>query len=213
MNLYSQYLCVFDNKLLKYLYSYDTEILYENGKLRAALILYVDGIKYAIPFRSNMLHLEGKVFTNKISKYGLDFTKAIPVFIDELLKKQQFLLKRVEQEYYSQDENYIMINLKFEQYLKKIYYAKKYHTTNHELLAYAQKYYLLLKNAKFLIYNHHQEQVLNFLDIIDYPTIFPVLDQFYQQLELFTQSLTYQTQIITELTNSNQHIMIIRAEQ
>lgn len=210
MNLYCKYVKVLNNTLLEYLYKYDIEILYVNKKTRACLIVYVKGQKYAIPFRSNMQHTEGKVFKNKISKYGLDFRKAIPICDENLLLDEPFLLKKIEKEYYSKDENYMLISLKFEQYLKLSYFKDKYQTTNHEILEYAQKYYLLCNTNIIKVFNHKQEEVKQFFEILDYKSIYIVLDEFYLNIKKFQKDELYQNKLINKLEASNKNIIIIK---
>ena len=209
MNLYCKHIKIFNNKELSYLYHYDHEIMYVSNKVRACLEVYVDEQKYAIPFRSNMKHRRGKVFISGVSKYGADFTKAIPIINESLLEDGNFLLKEKEKEYYSKDENYMMFTLMFKEHLKNIYFDHKHHATNHTILVYAQKYKIILNINCFKIFDYKKEPIFNFLNIINYKSLYSVIDKAYANKDKIIQNNKYCNDIVHEFEKANNNIMLL----
>ncbi len=208
MDLYSKQIKIFKNEYLKYLYEYDSEILYDPNKVRACMLVDIGNEKYAIPFRSNMKHSRGKVFKVHFSKYGLDFTKAIPIINNEILEDGNFLLKKVEQEYYKKDENYKLIVAKFKSFLEHVYYRGKEHTTDHLILEMAQKYQIIIDEKIFKIYNHKKDEVILFTSVINYENLYPIINKIYNNLSNIKEDNEKKISIIQELESVNKNIMV-----
>lgn len=87
-------------------YANCTEILQKSGRQYCIALLLVDGIKFAIPFRTNIGHSHCYLFSNspRGANSGLDFTKAVVITNDvyigqdaivENSEYSEFIRKRV----------------------------------------------------------------------------------------------------------------------
>lgn len=68
-----------------------SEILIKKNRPYIILIIEIDNLKFAIPFRSSMnIHKKYCYITNKEKKSGLDFEKSIPIFDDSWLSTKNY---------------------------------------------------------------------------------------------------------------------------
>lgn len=70
----------------KYKHELYPEIEYKENRPYVLLLLTIDGLNYAIPFRSHITH-NYAFFTNKEKKCGIDYTKAVIITKKEYIQE------------------------------------------------------------------------------------------------------------------------------
>lgn len=89
------------------------EILNKNNRPYIIIVIEIENLKFAIPFRTSMNnHKKYCYITNKEKKSGLDFEKAIPILDDSWLSTSSFpTINQYEFNYIKFDEQKINPNI------------------------------------------------------------------------------------------------------
>ena len=72
------------------------EIMSKENRPYTQIVTDVNGLKFAIPLRSDISHKKNVLWTNKPQKHGLDFTKAIPIIDEEYINDNKVFIRQDE---------------------------------------------------------------------------------------------------------------------
>lgn len=59
-------------------------------------ITEINGLKFAVPLRSDISHSNDVLWTDKAAKHGLDFTKAVLILDDEYISNEKVFIRNKE---------------------------------------------------------------------------------------------------------------------
>lgn len=80
----------------KYTHEKYPELMIKKNRPYTQTITEVNGLKFAIPLRSDITHSQNVLWTNKKLKHGLDFTKAVLILDDEYINDEKVYIKNDE---------------------------------------------------------------------------------------------------------------------
>ena len=72
------------------------EMMLKENRPYTQVITDVNGLKFAVPLRSDISHSTDILWTNKKEKHGLDFTKAVIILDDSYISDEQVFIRPKE---------------------------------------------------------------------------------------------------------------------
>jgi protein AbiQ len=72
------------------------ELMAKENRPYTQVITNVNGLKFAVPLRSDISHSQNVLWTNKQQKHGLDFTKAILILDDSYIDSERVYIRSDE---------------------------------------------------------------------------------------------------------------------
>lgn len=72
------------------------EMMLKENRPYTQVITDIDGLKFAIPLRSDISHSADVLWTDKSAKHGLDFTKAVLILDDKYISNEKVFIKNKE---------------------------------------------------------------------------------------------------------------------
>lgn len=76
-----------------------TEMMTKENRPYTQAVTDLNGLKFAIPLRSNISHNNDVLWTDKKTGHGLDFTKAVVILDDEYLSDEKVFIREKEHKY------------------------------------------------------------------------------------------------------------------
>ena len=76
-----------------------TEMMAKKNRPYTLAVIDVNGLKFAIPLRSNISHDRDVLWTDKKARHGLDFTKAVIISDDEYISDEKVFIREKEHKY------------------------------------------------------------------------------------------------------------------
>ena len=73
-----------------------SEMMLKENRPYTQVITDVDGLKFAVPLRSDITHISDVLWTDKPAKHGLDFTKAVLILDDEYISDEKVYIRAKE---------------------------------------------------------------------------------------------------------------------
>ena len=67
------------------------EMMLKRNRPYTQVITEVNGLKFAVPLRSDVTHKTDVLWTDKQTNHGLDFTKAVLILDDEYISGKRFM--------------------------------------------------------------------------------------------------------------------------
>lgn len=75
------------------------EMMLKECRPYTQVITSVNGLKFAIPLRSEISHKTDVLWTDKNAKHGLDFTKAVLILNDEYISDERAYIRKNEHQH------------------------------------------------------------------------------------------------------------------
>lgn len=72
------------------------EMMIKENRPYTQVITDINGLKFAIPLRSDISHSTDVLWTDKSEKHGLDFTKAVLILDDKYIAEEKVFVKNKE---------------------------------------------------------------------------------------------------------------------
>lgn len=72
------------------------ELMTKENRPYTQVITEINGLKFAVPLRSDISHPKNILWTDKRAKHGLDFTKAIVIMNDEYIDERRVHIRQNE---------------------------------------------------------------------------------------------------------------------
>ena len=72
------------------------EMMLKENRPYTQIVVKIKNMTFAVPLRSNISHKNDVIWTDKIKKHGLDFTKAVLILKDEYIKNNHPKIKEYE---------------------------------------------------------------------------------------------------------------------
>ena len=73
-----------------------SELMLKENRPYTQVITEVNGLKFAVPLRSDISHRQNVLWTDKNAKHGLDFTKAILILNDGYISDEKVFIRQKE---------------------------------------------------------------------------------------------------------------------
>lgn len=73
-----------------------SEMMLKEKRPYTQVITDVNGLKFAVPLRSDISHTTDVLWTDKQAKHGLDFTKAVVILDDEYISDENVYIRAKE---------------------------------------------------------------------------------------------------------------------
>lgn len=80
----------------KYTHDKYPELMLKKDRPYTQTITEINGLKFAVPLRSDITHPQNVLWTNKKQKHGLDFTKAVLILDDEYIDNKKVSIRKDE---------------------------------------------------------------------------------------------------------------------
>jgi protein AbiQ len=75
------------------------EMMLKENRPYTQVITEVNGLKFAVPLRSDISHRTDVLWTDKQAKHGLDFTKAVLILDDEYISDKRAYIRDKEHQH------------------------------------------------------------------------------------------------------------------
>lgn len=72
------------------------ELMIKENRPYTQVITDVNGLKFAVPLRSDISHATDVLWTDKQARHGLDFTKAVIILNDEYISDEKVFIRQKE---------------------------------------------------------------------------------------------------------------------
>ncbi len=72
------------------------ELMAKENRPYTQVITDINGLKFAVPLRSDISHTTDVLWTDKQARHGLDFTKAVIILDDEYISDEKVFIRKKE---------------------------------------------------------------------------------------------------------------------
>lgn len=72
------------------------ELMVKESRPYTQVITDINGLKFAVPLRSDISHATDVLWTDKQARHGLDFTKAVVILDDEYISDEKVFIRQKE---------------------------------------------------------------------------------------------------------------------